>query len=586
MGTETMRIELERIDPNPWQTRQENAEAIEQLAASIRAGGLMQPPVGRLAEGKAPHRVQLQFGHRRLAAYRLLHQQGVPGFDAMPIRLQALTDREMAEGAIRENLDRQDLSPIEEAQALRRYRQDFGVSTAEAAAVFGLKASTARKKMQLLDLPKPIQEQLDRGDLPERVGRRLLTVAQADPKEATRIAKDLGKARDLNPDAVEERIGEAMRKSSRVLAERYQGTVEGKWWVLDHSFRKPAAIPPALARDAVRPFVKDADETTKRLLAMLSDGVTAEEATTLYEQDAEAVERVYHLAAPPKCSACPYHSIMQGVHYCNLTPCLTLKKGLYRDAEAARVKAKPDLAWLAWYDRKSDGKGTPIDQLPGGWSEAQQTAKALWTKKSETLRLRLRSSPLYSENPKTESRFVDIVVVGDLPQVTRASAETRGYRGMAAPTPAEHEKRWAETERIHAQGQRLYAAAAPFFALCFDEIKTADTLHLVRMLILTWDSTYQEHSSAEPEAHAYLVGEPGDPLLDRVMATRLELGERLLDTTIDPETASRGDAHAVGAIEAAAQALGVALPPGWADAALVEPPAEEGEDDEDEDPST
>lgn len=132
-------IALDQIRPNPWQPRQvEDAEEVQKLAQSIAEIGLLQTPLARAAGDGA---YELAFGHRRLAAYRLLRDQDGDGgqkisnypskWGHMPLIIQALTDEEMFRMAISENLKRQDLNPLEEAKSMARYRDEFGKTSAE-----------------------------------------------------------------------------------------------------------------------------------------------------------------------------------------------------------------------------------------------------------------------------------------------------------------------------------------------------------------------------------------------------------------------------------------------------------------------
>src|SRR3990170_4696628 len=121
-----MNIAIMKIDqllPNPYQTRErEDSEQVAEVAGSILKVGLLQVPVGRRTDGKG---VQLAFGHTRLAAYRKLVTDGHRDFEQMPVDVRELSDQGMFELAIRENLERKDLTPIEEARAMATYRDQF-----------------------------------------------------------------------------------------------------------------------------------------------------------------------------------------------------------------------------------------------------------------------------------------------------------------------------------------------------------------------------------------------------------------------------------------------------------------------------
>lgn len=165
-------ILLEQIDPNPYQLRErEDPEHIERLADDIARNGLMQVPLGR----RVGDRVQLTFGHSRLAAMRLLAlQHGLEGQTRMPVKIQSLTDLEMFERGTSENLARKSLNPLEEAKGMVIYKDTFGKTSAEIGAYFGMSDSGVRNKMRLLKLPDEAQDWLRRGEISEGTARALI----------------------------------------------------------------------------------------------------------------------------------------------------------------------------------------------------------------------------------------------------------------------------------------------------------------------------------------------------------------------------------------------------------------------------
>lgn len=173
----TQYFPLDQIDPNPYQTRAgEDPEHIKQLALSIvNVGGLLQIPTGR----RVGERVQLAFGHSRLAAYRWLEERASPAgldgdFSTFPVVIRELSDEEMFTLAVRENHDRKDLTPIETAKAMNVYREHFGKTSAEIGKLWGLSDSAVRNKIRLLNLPEDVQTQA--GRISERVLREILTL--------------------------------------------------------------------------------------------------------------------------------------------------------------------------------------------------------------------------------------------------------------------------------------------------------------------------------------------------------------------------------------------------------------------------
>ncbi|MHB0922589.1 MAG: ParB/RepB/Spo0J family partition protein [Bellilinea sp.] len=184
--------DLDLFDPNPYQPRSvHDPEHIKALAISIAEQGLLQTPVGRLkVEFGIGTRVQLAFGHSRLEAYKFLHETGNSGFDKMPVSLQKLTDEQMFALVITENAQRRDLTVIETARAMKRYRDDFNKTSAEIGELFGLSESAVRNKIRLLNLPADVLAAIETNPVSERVTRELLKLYDL-PEEARKTAETL-----------------------------------------------------------------------------------------------------------------------------------------------------------------------------------------------------------------------------------------------------------------------------------------------------------------------------------------------------------------------------------------------------------
>jgi len=166
--------ELERIQPNPFQTRDgEDAEHVKSVAISIAERGLLQVPSARLnPDGSGM--IQIAFGHTRLAAFKLNRDTGNLGFETMPLNLVEMDDQQMFEAAVAENRERKDLTPIEEARAMLVYRDQFHKTSEEVGHLFGLSDSAVRGKLRLLDLPVEIQRMVGK-TLTEGAAREVLT---------------------------------------------------------------------------------------------------------------------------------------------------------------------------------------------------------------------------------------------------------------------------------------------------------------------------------------------------------------------------------------------------------------------------
>ncbi|MEJ5340882.1 MAG: ParB/RepB/Spo0J family partition protein [Thermogutta sp.] len=162
---EVTRIPIDDIDRNPFQPRQEiDTEELMQLAESLSTHGLLQPIVVR----RNGDRYQLVAGERRLRAAR------IAGWQEVPARIVQADDRQLAELAIVENLQRKDLNPLEKALCFQRYLEEYGATQEELAARLNLDRSTISNFIRLLDLPSEVQQALREGRITQGHARALL----------------------------------------------------------------------------------------------------------------------------------------------------------------------------------------------------------------------------------------------------------------------------------------------------------------------------------------------------------------------------------------------------------------------------
>jgi len=172
------------IAPGRFQPRKDFApEALQELAASIRAQGVLQPIVVRKSAGGTPF--ELVAGERRWRAAQLAQLHEIPAI------VRELSDDEALEIGLVENLQRQDLGPIEEAQAYRRLIDELGHTQEEVAKALGKSRSHIANQVRLLELPQPVVDMVASGQL--TVGHAKLLVAQPDPQRLADIvvAKEL-----------------------------------------------------------------------------------------------------------------------------------------------------------------------------------------------------------------------------------------------------------------------------------------------------------------------------------------------------------------------------------------------------------
>jgi ParB family chromosome partitioning protein len=164
-------LEIHAIQPGKYQPRHHfDAEPLEELAASIKAQGLIQPVVVRAI---GPDRYELIAGERR---WRAAQQAGL---GEIPALVKAVPDQAVVAMALIENIQREDLSPLEEAQALSRLIDEFGLTHQQAAEAVGRSRAAVSNLLRLLELPAEIKRLLDDRELEMGHARALATLPEA-----------------------------------------------------------------------------------------------------------------------------------------------------------------------------------------------------------------------------------------------------------------------------------------------------------------------------------------------------------------------------------------------------------------------
>ncbi|MFH0890616.1 MAG: ParB/RepB/Spo0J family partition protein [Candidatus Liptonbacteria bacterium] len=182
-------VEVNRVFPNPEQPRRNfDPEALKELAASIREFGLLQPIVVTKVEHETAGGTQVEYqlisGERRLQAVKLL------GLETIPAIIRNIKfEKERLELAIIENIQREDLNPIEMARAFARLQDEFRMTQREVAARLGKSREAVANTMRLLDLPAHIREAIEKNQISESHGRLLLSVDN--PSAQERLFQDL-----------------------------------------------------------------------------------------------------------------------------------------------------------------------------------------------------------------------------------------------------------------------------------------------------------------------------------------------------------------------------------------------------------
>jgi ParB family chromosome partitioning protein len=193
-------LPLSSLRPGAYQPRTRMDEgSLYELAQSIRSQGVMQPILVRpVAE---PGRYEIIAGERRFRAAKLA------GLDEVPVLVKPVADEAAAVMALIENIQREDLNPLEEAQGLQRLVRDFGLTHEQAAQAVGRSRSAASNLLRLLNLAETVQQMLMAGDIEMGHARALLALPAAEQVMAAQAVV----ARKLN-----------VREAERLVARQAQ----------------------------------------------------------------------------------------------------------------------------------------------------------------------------------------------------------------------------------------------------------------------------------------------------------------------------------------------------------------------------
>ncbi len=206
-------IPLEAIEPNPSQPRKRiTSQSLEELAESIRTHGLLQPIiVTPVVRPGAAGRFQLVAGERRWRAAQLA------GLQALPALVKEARKDQSLELALIENLQREDLNPIEAALAFERLGHEFGLKHEEIAHRTGKNRATITNFLRLLKLPAEVQQLLQEGKLSVGHAKALLALTSA--QDQRRVAADVV-AGDLSVRATEKIVSQILAAANNAAPAR------------------------------------------------------------------------------------------------------------------------------------------------------------------------------------------------------------------------------------------------------------------------------------------------------------------------------------------------------------------------------
>jgi ParB family chromosome partitioning protein len=167
-------LALSQLQAGKYQPRTRMDEgALNELAASIKTQGIMQPVLVRPLSGNPGGRYEIIAGERRFRAAQLA------GLDEIPVLVRDVDDQAAAAMALIENIQREDLNPLEEAQGIARLISDFDFTHEQAASAVGRSRSAVSNLLRLVNLAQPVQTMLMAGDIDMGHARALLSVDNA-----------------------------------------------------------------------------------------------------------------------------------------------------------------------------------------------------------------------------------------------------------------------------------------------------------------------------------------------------------------------------------------------------------------------
>lgn len=456
---EQIQIPVQDIAPNPYQTRfDENAERIASIALSIAQDGLLQPPTVRNAAAH-PARpsipdnamwYELAFGHTRTAAWKLCNeiQLGKVGadessaelfeavrnstqdFSKMPVFIADIDDEKMFRHAVTENAQRADLSPVEEATAMKKAMEEFAYTSEQAGALFGTSGATVRGKVRLLDLPKAVQTKLHDGSLSEGAARMMLVLSRMAPDRVDDALEDILEGED--PENLGDEILRLHKEVKRISEENFPITAKTFKHLPELNEKEPAV-----------------DE-----------------------------EKKAHLLTPPACTACPFHAKVVGDDYCSFLACFERKQ---ESQATTNLEAASKKTGIAIYSKEADGECFVLDR----WEDTHRKAVE---KKDANVRLmkahKIQSYWHYIHNDIPMS--VALVAVGALAErFKKAKIQSDLDRGRTPEEADPKQKARAIKEQVNVRVVRneydriMFETIAPFFLPMLETVKSEGLLELL-----------------------------------------------------------------------------------------------------------
>ncbi|WP_251546092.1 ParB/RepB/Spo0J family partition protein [Limosilactobacillus caecicola] len=264
-GENVVDVELTAIRPNPYQPRRIfDQAALKELAKSIQESGVFQPIILRQPDPNI-ERYEIIAGERRFRASKLAHQETIPAI------IRDFDDERMMEVAVLENLQREDLTPLEEAQAYQTLMDKLSLTQAQVAARLGKSRPYIANYLRLLGLPEIVKKSLQSGELSMGQARTLLSLNDKDKVAAVarRAVKDKLTVRQLEELVAKMNKDQGRAKKKKPIRRKspYLREAENE---LQSKFGTKVAVAPAAKKNTGKieiPYTSNEDLT--RILEIL-----------------------------------------------------------------------------------------------------------------------------------------------------------------------------------------------------------------------------------------------------------------------------------------------------------------------------
>ena len=462
MSEKKLSISLDLIDANPYQARSgEDPAVVAEVAADIERNGLMQVPTARAMDG----RYQLAFGHMRLAAYKLLAGQGKADFKQMPLIVRELSDLQMFEWGVAENIKRRDLNPIETANAMRVYMDTFGKTSEEAADFFGVSAETVRGTVRLLGLPETVQQKVGNKEITVGTARSLLSLQKIAPDKMDDVVAEILEDGSVY-DTPDEAIASTLDQTKNVVELQENTTPFLETTPKKFPFKyleqltphqalrilglKSGQMPLKTMRDHIQLIELGAEEGNPGL-----NGLSKDE-----------LEKLIVLVHPPQCIQCSLHAIVDGDHYCGLKDCYDRKMQAWEENELQSASKSLE---IPIYDQQKDGKKVFLSSYVPGHEK-------LWKARGEDLRLIKRIGTNYSNWDGLNHRWASVVVIGKTAErLIKAQEDKEGDR--PSPGTVDYKKRQELiAQNKHKVARFAWEVAVPAFITAVEGIQSFEMI--------------------------------------------------------------------------------------------------------------